>query len=479
MLNFLRKKNVMKKVLWAMVLLIVPAFVLWGAGSALREKSGKPSHVGTINGKKVSFEDFNDSISATWNQLVLQFYDRPEMLREMADKLDLKVLAWNRLIMLDAAEERNIEVSDRELSVFVRNHPLFVRGGIFDAKGYQRIIRSNLKMSPRKFEEQIRNSLKIEKLKDELTSGIVATGEEAWEAYKTENEAVRLVFAIAEPEDYTDKIEYKPENLKIFYEDNAGSFRRPPQYNIEYARIDTLDDTVLQNIYDDARSGEGLEKISAKHGFETNESGFFYADSEIPGIGLSYEIIKALNGLIPGQTGDLIRIQSGEYYLVKLKDKRESFVPPFESVKDDVIRLFKEQKAVKKAKAAAEDMGRALKDSPEEMNFEQAAAQYGLEVTKTGEAIKRSDYIPGIGQSENFIKTAFALEPNGVSDTVETEKGFCVIKLAKLIPADREGFAEEKEEYKKKVTRQKKLSALNEWFEERSRGARLALELGR
>ena len=71
MLRQLRKKKIAKRILWVLAALIVPAFVLWGAGSSTREKGRGLSYVGKIYGKKITFEKFGISYQNCYHQLLL------------------------------------------------------------------------------------------------------------------------------------------------------------------------------------------------------------------------------------------------------------------------------------------------------------------------------------------------------------------------------------------------------------------------
>jgi hypothetical protein len=158
MLKQLRQKRVMKKVLWGLALIIIPAFVLWGAGG-LREKA---RYAGEIFGEKVSFEEYRESYDAVRNAALLvhgsDFYD-------MQEELGLDKAAWDRLIMLKEAERMRIKVSDEDVVARVASMPIFrTEEGLFSPRNYAMIVRGTLRTDPRKFEEQIRQSLKIERM---------------------------------------------------------------------------------------------------------------------------------------------------------------------------------------------------------------------------------------------------------------------------------------------------------------------------
>ena len=163
MLKFFRSKNVTKFVLWVIIILILPAFVLFGT-ERLSLKKG-PKFAGFINSKKVSFDAMYESMIAVRSQLVLNYWNDPDKFREVAnDRPFIAKLAWDRLIMLAEAKKNKIAVTDREVANYLRNHPIFLRNGVFDDKLYQYILQYNMGLSPRSFEEIVRDNLKVIKL---------------------------------------------------------------------------------------------------------------------------------------------------------------------------------------------------------------------------------------------------------------------------------------------------------------------------
>jgi len=57
LLKFLRKRKNMKRIMWALAILIIPAFVIWGAGTSEKRKEKGPSYAGKVFARKVSFEE--------------------------------------------------------------------------------------------------------------------------------------------------------------------------------------------------------------------------------------------------------------------------------------------------------------------------------------------------------------------------------------------------------------------------------------
>lgn len=187
MLKLFRHKNVAKIVLWGLLILILPAFVLWGTGSLSGSKGKGPKYVGKIHGRKVSFDEFAQSMVNARCQLILNYYNQPKILDGLlANESFMGRLGWDRLIMVREAGKAGIRISDKEVINYIKSLPVFLRDGKFDERFYQYILRNNLGMAPRGFEELVRENLEMRKLNDNLTKDIKVTELEVADAYRSE-----------------------------------------------------------------------------------------------------------------------------------------------------------------------------------------------------------------------------------------------------------------------------------------------------
>ena len=211
MLKFFRHKNVTKIVLWGILILILPAFVMWGTGSMGKSKDKGPSYVGLINDKKISFDDFAESLRDVRCQVMLNYFNNQKILDEiLKNKPLMGKLAWDRLIMAREAKRRGISVSDREVVVYIESHPLFSRNGRFDDRVYGYILRNNLGLEPRTFEETMRESIKIQKMNLMLTKDVAVTDADIREYYKKENKDFNESEFNKKKDEYSKKaLEYK------------------------------------------------------------------------------------------------------------------------------------------------------------------------------------------------------------------------------------------------------------------------------
>jgi len=249
MLKILRHKNVSRIALWAILILILPSFVMWGAGNMGKSGEKGPTFVGKINGAKVSFEDFSKSLTSTRCQIILNYFNNSNILDELLKNRQLLgKVAWDRLIMSREAKRLKIKVLDTEVIAYVRSHPMFSRGGAFDSGMYAYILRNNLGIDARTFEEMVRENLAMQKLNEMQTKDVKATDEETLAFYKADNGKFKVSYAFisaGEPtaetlEKYKRFIELTEKDKKSF-EEAVAAIGSKTQETPLFSKSDSID----------------------------------------------------------------------------------------------------------------------------------------------------------------------------------------------------------------------------------------------
>ena len=182
--------------LWGLAAIIIPAFVLWGAGSATR-KDTPFKYIGAIDGEKISFDDFVKCMQDTRVTLFLNYFNQPQVLREIQnDRAKMNRFTWEQLIVKEFAKKDDIQVSDDEVVNFLTSHPLFSRNGVFDNRTYEYILRNSVGMSPRDFEESVRNLLMDNKFKETIVKDVSVSDDELREEYRLDSEKAKLYYVV-------------------------------------------------------------------------------------------------------------------------------------------------------------------------------------------------------------------------------------------------------------------------------------------
>lgn len=180
MIRKLGKKKKVKKILWLLIFLILPGFLLWGFGGIIQKRG--INYAGEIFGKKVSFSEYQAALSAC--RIRAQMLLGEEFFK-IQKYLNLEDQAWEWLILKEEIKKKKIKVTDEQVIAEISKHPLFQYKGKFTREFYLRFL-NYLRTSPKEFEEQIRTQLGFTRLFKEVTKEVSLTEEEIREKYKEE-----------------------------------------------------------------------------------------------------------------------------------------------------------------------------------------------------------------------------------------------------------------------------------------------------
>lgn len=473
MLRVLRNKKTAKKIWVGLAIIILPAFILWGSGSLIRSKEGSDS-LGKIFGRKVSPLEFKDALNAVRNQAIMQLGDK---FSEMQKYLNLETQAWERLILLAEAKKRKIKVSDQEVVGLIRNYSFAQRKSRFDNSMYQQTLQYVFGTQPRIFEEQTRQNLMLSRLFNAVTGEVKVTDVEIKQAYQKENEQLSIYYIAAVYSDFAKNIEPPAEEIKDYFDKNPLQFKQPLSFNVEYILIpseegkeEILKDKINQIVLR-LNKKEDFSKVAGDFGLNPKETGLFAQTDPIPGIGWSPEILNLISQAKSAEVLPPVRLDKN-YYVMKLKERKEPFIPGFEAVTDKVKEVFIKDKSETSAKEKIESAYKKLKETnPKDADFDKIAKEFGLKYSST-DLFKYGSYIEGIGTSDNFWLAAKDLKEGEASSVITTPGGCYIIKTKTRLPVDEDKFTAEKADFSQKVLSQKKEEFFFRFLEELKRKAR-------
>lgn len=461
MLKKLRGKKIQKKIWIVLAVLVLPAFVLWGTGNIARNKQGSSVTTGIILGKKISSSEYNEAIIAVRTQAIMRF---GEKFSEIQKYLNWDSQAWDRLTLLAEAKKRKITISDKEIIESIANYPFFQSNGRFDDKIYSQMIKYVFHTSPRIFEEQTRQNLAISKLYEKTTEGITVNEAEIEKEYRDVNEQISLFYILSSPEDFVKDITISEGETRDYFEKNSIDFKKPRSFNIEYISIlsETKENqTVIDNLnkaFSRLNKKEDFNKIAAELGATIKETGLFEENGPITGIGWVPQIIDSVIKAKIGEYLPPIYIDKS-YYILKIKDKKEPYIPDIETIKDKIKEKIIQNKAKEIAKEKIEKCLNILKEqyanNPESLDFDKIAKSLGLKSNSTN-MFKYNSYIEGIGSSDKFWTSAQELKEKDISEIIEMPTGFYITKLKSKMPVDEKKFQEEKKGFTQKLLEEKK-----------------------
>jgi len=491
--------------MWALAILIIPAFVIWGAGTSGKDKGNKPDYAGKLFGKKISYEEYGNM----WN--VARDY-AVKSLGNNAPAEYIDQITWSRIILIEGAKRENLSVTDKEVVESLASFPAFRRNGSFDKKLYK----SMLGDTARQLEEKLRDDLLISKLKNKTTAGINVTDQEVKDEYKNKFEQTKLFYVLIPFSDFEKDVAYKDSDLENFYNQDSEAFKKSDQVDVKYLEIpysrfesevtikdgqiqrffeehitdfknpDSNENSILDdklknsireklalqrkislaeelgyNVLDQINQKKNLEEPANSNSLAIKETGFFSADDEIPGIGWSYEFVKTSFELEKNQINNMLIKTDNALYIIQLKNKKGPYVPDYAEVKDAVKKAFLKEESIK---LSGKKSKKIYLDIAGE-KFEASVKKYGLEAKQT-DFITRDSYIPEIGPAKEFVDAADSVKIGGVSKPFKTFRGWVMLAPIQVKPIDEVKFMEEKSKFKEALLAGKKEQEFGKYFQD-------------
>jgi hypothetical protein len=455
MLKALRNKRLMKTVMWSLVII----FALWGIGSVTM--SGR-SYAGSIFGKKISIQEYNKSYGAVLNRARIMYGDQLPKLEKF---LNLRIQAWDRLILMHAASKKHLKASNKEVIQRIAEFPFFQRNGIFNSGLYQYITTSVFRTTPREFEESVRGDIIISKLMALVTKPVALTENEIKQAYIEANELADISFIILETDKYIDDIVIEGPDTRSFYDTNKDMFFSPAMANAVYIEFPFNEDKedarfTADEILSKTKKGNGLDTVSVEYGLELKETGDFPLSADAIGPDIPYSLVIAASGLGQGKISDIIE-DKDRFYILQVKTKAAPRQLSYEEAKDKVEYTLIKEKAYAVANETAENIVRLLQSGNN--TLEDIASDLSHNVLKA-DNISRKSHVEGIGRSEEFLKAAFSADKGGAAGPVRIQNGFAVVRLDSITPIDNEVYQKDRVEFTKTLLQEKRDSAFQKWF---------------
>jgi hypothetical protein len=454
-----------QKLIWVILaILVLPAFLFWGFGSFVRSRE-QLVYTTKIFGRRIQPSEYQEAMEAVRNQAIMQLGDN---FSKMQKYLNLEAQAWERIILLIEAKKRKIRTTDKEVTDFLRRHPLFQANGSFNTQVYSQMLQYAFHAQPRAFEEQTRQNIILGKLYNNVAKEVNLTDAEIRQAYQKENEKISIYYIASAPSEFTKDINPQNKELEDYFAKNPLEFKQPLSFNIEYVYLDS--EEKINSFIRGLKKGN-FDKLAKDYGLTVKETGLFAQDQPIPGIGWSPEILNLISKYKIGQISVPVHIDK-YYYVLRLKEKKEPYIPEYNAVKkkvrEVVIRDISQNIAREKINDCLKRLNQAT--SGTEPDFDKAAKEYGLKSNST-DFFKYGSYIEGIGASDIFFAAVKELKEGASSGVIESPGGFYIIKLKSRVPVDEKKFEAEKKEFTGKLISQRKEEYFMKFLEELKRRA--------
>jgi peptidyl-prolyl cis-trans isomerase D len=454
----------------SMLLYLVPQ----GPGAA----EGSTDVVAKVGDQSITVGDIRQKLAqiAQTNQI-------PKQLEGLYAHQILNQLVFQKEIEHEA-KRLGITVSNAELADRIRQFvPGAFNGGTFIGKdAYAQDVQQRFQMQVPEFEELVRQSLVEEKFRKLITDGVSVSPAEIQEAFRQQNEKVKLDYVLIKPEELAEKITPDNDEIKAYYEKNKSSFQIPEKRVVRYGLVDlnlmrqttTVTDDELKAAYQqniqqfevpnrvhvqhillntvgktDAEVEEVKKKAedilaqARKKGADFEELAKKYSEdpgSKTKGGDIGWivqgqtvpEFEKTAFSLNKGDISSLVKTQYG-FHIIKVLDKESAHTKTLDEVKDTIRPTLLLQKADKEATDLSDKIASEIRQSGK-VTLDEIAQKYHLAVAET-RPVGPSDSVLELGNSKDAKDEILRLRQGEVSLPLRTDRGYVILALKQILPA--------------------------------------------
>lgn len=382
MFDFVRKHT--KVMMFVMFLLIIPSFVLFGIDGYNRFRD-KGETVARVGGHDITQGEWDATHKSESERLRASM---PNLDARVLDSSQARYATLERLVrervLAQAADKFKLMTSDARLARGLQENPsiasLRLPDGKLDMERYRQLAASQ-GMTPEGFEARVRHDLSVR----QVEAGVIATGFSAaavadvsLNAFFEKREVQLARFA---PADFASRVNPTEAELDAFYKANQVLFQAPEQASIDYVVLD------LEAV----KKGITLSEVDLKSYYDQN--------------------VARLSGT---------------------EERRASHI---------LINAAKDDSATdrQKARARADELLQAVRKSPD--SFADIANKNSQD---PGSAAKGGDldFFARGTMVKPFEEAVFAMKKGDISEVVESDFGYHVIKLTDIKKPVQRSFEE-------------------------------------
>ena len=382
MFDFVRKHT--KIMMGLMFLLIIPSFVLFGIDGYNRFRE-QGDVVATIGDESIS--------RAEWEAVHKNEVDRlrasmPGLDPKLLDSDGAKYVTLERLVrdraLALAAKDAHLSASDARLARELQDNPAIAAlrkaDGSLDVERYKQLLGAQ-GMTPEMYEARLRNDLAVRQVELGVTQTSLGANVAADVALKAFFEKREVQVAFFKASDFAAQVKPTDADIESFYKANTAMFQAVEQASVEYVVLDI----------NAVRKGISLSAADVKTYYEQNVSRLSGQEER-----RASHILIAAAKTAP-------------------QDERD------------------------KAKAKAQSLLQAVKQKPE--SFAEVARKNSQD---PGSAANGGDldFFARGAMVKPFEDAAFALKKGEISDVVESDFGFHIIKLTDIKAPKQKSFEE-------------------------------------
>ena len=493
-----RHKNWLK---WSLFLVVVAFIALYfpdfiGAGSS----ASLNTEVARVGDERITANTFR-RVYQRQMQAYTQAYGgsvNQQMLKQLGvDQQILRQLIDERSAVAEA-KRLGLTVSDAEVAQRIFAIPAFQQNGVFAGEQlYTQILSAqNPPLTKAEFEDNLRQSLLIDKLRAALTEWVAITDAELQVEFTRRNEKVKAELVVFSADRMRDQVSVTDADVAAFFESHKEDYRIGERRKIKYvlvdlaqlrARVVVLPGEVEKYDRDNEPQYTTAEQVRASHILLKTEGkdeaavkakaeallkqvkgGADFAalakkeseddQSKVQGGDLDYfgrgrmvkEFEEVAFSLPVGQVSEIVKSSFG-FHIIKVTDKKPEAKRSLDEVRQQITEQLAFERAQTQATALADQL---VKDARTPADLERVAKSRGLAVAESG-LFTRDEPIAALGPAPEVGTRAFELKDGEVAGPVRVSSGLVIFSTSGQEPSKLPALGEVKERVREDALRRK------------------------
>jgi peptidyl-prolyl cis-trans isomerase D len=233
----------------ALLALITIPFALFGIDSYLGS-AGHNAAVAKVGGNSISMQEYDNALKNMRNRL----QSEGKFEQAQLDSPEVKSLVLNQLInrqlLQDEIHHAKYAISDSQLATYVTGMPEFQKDGKFSQEMYDKTLAQN-RLSPTKFEAGMRADLLAQQAQDGIARLGFISNARADDVIKLANQQRVVTVSEIKTKDFVNQVTIKPEEVKAYYEQHKNKLIVPEQVKIEFLSLAPVNFMRSVNVSDD------------------------------------------------------------------------------------------------------------------------------------------------------------------------------------------------------------------------------------
>ena len=401
-------------VIKALLIVIVITFVVgFGVGSF----SNPREILVKVGDRDISVQTYQQAYARSLANIAQNYEGDVE---ELARRWNWRQRVYDQLVerelLVQGAQDLALAVSNTAVRTVVREQAAFQQDGAFDYDTYRRVLNLN-RMNPAVYEENVRQDLLVEQLREHLQAGVIVTAQEIEARLQQADERAEVSYLQVLGKNFEPRVQPPQAELEAYYKEHKGRYETPRQYKVQFfilKRRDLEDDSImpaeraitryyeryletrfteqeqvrarhilkrldadaspeqifaardaLQKLRDELlqkqdEQGTHFAKLAKRHSDDSSNAskggdlGFFDRAAMVPPFSDAAFALKQ-----PGELSEVVRTDFG-FHLIRLEGQRERSVKALEDVRAEIITDLQKARGERRLTRALTDISSRL-----------------------------------------------------------------------------------------------------------------------